>query len=191
MDLRAAAAVALRQGRPAGEPCAGPAGLAFMGCRSCVMSRPKRVLTIRRSGLRLRRPVWRALRPGSGIGCCRSRIGSCWRMCGGWRGSGSARRIQTGSARGCSRSRRRDPCTIAELLSGAREPMLARPALMNLLWAGDALVDVSSADRRGQPRVARGCGWRDDRAALAVERRRAADDRRRDDHGHGRWTART
>jgi TnsA-like endonuclease N terminal len=34
-------------------------------------------------------------------------------------------------------------CTIAELLSGAREPMLARPALMNALWAGDALVDVS------------------------------------------------
>jgi hypothetical protein len=34
--------------------------------------------------------------------------------------------------------------TIAELLSGAREPMLARPALMNLLWAGDALVDVSA-----------------------------------------------
>ena len=33
---------------------------------------------------------------------------------------------------------------IGELLSGAREPMLARPALMNLLWAGDALVDVSA-----------------------------------------------
>jgi hypothetical protein len=36
-------------------------------------------------------------------------------------------------------------CTIAMLLSGAREPMLARPVLMNLLWAGDALVDVSAS----------------------------------------------
>jgi hypothetical protein len=35
--------------------------------------------------------------------------------------------------------------TIAELLSGAREPMLARPVLMNLPWAGDALVDASAA----------------------------------------------
>ena len=35
------------------------------------------------------------------------------------------------------------PCTIAELLSGAREPMLARPVLMNMLWAGEALVDLS------------------------------------------------
>jgi hypothetical protein len=35
-------------------------------------------------------------------------------------------------------------CTIAELLSGAREPMLARPLLMNALWTGDALVDVSA-----------------------------------------------
>ena len=34
--------------------------------------------------------------------------------------------------------------TVAELVSGAREPMLARPLLMNLLWAGDALVDVSA-----------------------------------------------
>jgi hypothetical protein len=34
--------------------------------------------------------------------------------------------------------------TIAELVSAAREPMLARPVLMNLLWAGDALLDVSS-----------------------------------------------
>ena len=37
-----------------------------------------------------------------------------------------------------------DSCTIAELVSGAPEPMLARPVLMNLLWAGDALVDVSA-----------------------------------------------
>ena len=35
-------------------------------------------------------------------------------------------------------------CTIGELVSGAREPMLARPVLMNLLWAGDALLDVSA-----------------------------------------------
>jgi hypothetical protein len=28
-------------------------------------------------------------------------------------------------------------------MSGSREPMLARPVLMNLLWAGDALLDVS------------------------------------------------
>ncbi|MHB1568153.1 MAG: TnsA-like heteromeric transposase endonuclease subunit [Solirubrobacteraceae bacterium] len=35
-------------------------------------------------------------------------------------------------------------CTIAELVAVAREPMLARPVLMNLLWAGDALVDVSA-----------------------------------------------
>jgi hypothetical protein len=34
--------------------------------------------------------------------------------------------------------------TIAELVSGAREPMLTRPLLMNLLWAGDALIDVSA-----------------------------------------------
>jgi hypothetical protein len=35
-------------------------------------------------------------------------------------------------------------CTIAELMSCAREPILARPVLMNLLWAGDALLDVSA-----------------------------------------------
>jgi hypothetical protein len=35
-------------------------------------------------------------------------------------------------------------CTIAELVSCAREPMLARPVLMNLLWAGDAFLDVSA-----------------------------------------------
>jgi hypothetical protein len=34
------------------------------------------------------------------------------------------------------------PRTIAELLSGALEPMLARPVLMHLLWVGRALVDV-------------------------------------------------
>jgi TnsA endonuclease N terminal len=39
-------------------------------------------------------------------------------------------------------------CTIAELLSGAREPMLARPASMNLLWTGDALIDLPGQHRR-------------------------------------------
>jgi hypothetical protein len=34
------------------------------------------------------------------------------------------------------------PCTICELLSGALEPMLARPVLMHLLWVGRVLVDV-------------------------------------------------
>lgn len=36
-------------------------------------------------------------------------------------------------------------CTIAEVLAGARERMLALPVLMNLLWSGDALVDPSAA----------------------------------------------
>ena len=33
--------------------------------------------------------------------------------------------------------------TVGELLSGAREPLLARPVLMHLLWAGEALADLS------------------------------------------------
>jgi hypothetical protein len=33
--------------------------------------------------------------------------------------------------------------TIGEVLSGAREPTLARPLLMHMLWVGDALVDLS------------------------------------------------
>jgi hypothetical protein len=33
--------------------------------------------------------------------------------------------------------------TIGELLRGAREPALARPVLMHLLWAGDALLELS------------------------------------------------
>ena len=37
--------------------------------------------------------------------------------------------------------------TISELLAGAREPALARPVLMHMLWAGDAMVDVTDADR--------------------------------------------
>jgi hypothetical protein len=32
---------------------------------------------------------------------------------------------------------------ISELLADAREPVLARPVLMHLLWAGDVLVDVA------------------------------------------------
>lgn len=37
------------------------------------------------------------------------------------------------------------PSTVRELVSGAREPMLARPVLMNLLWAGEALADLSES----------------------------------------------
>ena len=33
--------------------------------------------------------------------------------------------------------------TISELLADAREAMLARPVLMHMLWAGDALADLS------------------------------------------------
>jgi hypothetical protein len=49
--------------------------------------------------------------------------------------------------------------TIGELMSDAREAMLARPVLMHLLWAGDALVDLSGpvGDEtmvRARPRVA-------------------------------------
>lgn len=32
---------------------------------------------------------------------------------------------------------------VGELVSAAREPMLARPVLMHLLWAGEALADLS------------------------------------------------
>jgi hypothetical protein len=35
------------------------------------------------------------------------------------------------------------PSTVGELVSGAREPMLARPVLMHLLWAGEAFADLS------------------------------------------------
>jgi hypothetical protein len=35
------------------------------------------------------------------------------------------------------------PRTIGELVSGAREPALGRPVLMNLVWAGEARVDLS------------------------------------------------
>jgi hypothetical protein len=34
-------------------------------------------------------------------------------------------------------------CTIGELVSRAREPVLARPVLMHLFWAGEAVVDMS------------------------------------------------
>jgi hypothetical protein len=51
-------------------------------------------------------------------------------------------------------------CTIGELVAGAREAMLARPVLMNMLWAGEALADLSeplAEDSRvwGRLRVAR------------------------------------
>lgn len=35
------------------------------------------------------------------------------------------------------------PCMIFELLLRSREPMLARPVLMHLLWAGEAEADLS------------------------------------------------
>jgi hypothetical protein len=35
-------------------------------------------------------------------------------------------------------------CTVGELLSGARELALARPMLMHMLWAGEALADLSA-----------------------------------------------
>jgi hypothetical protein len=35
------------------------------------------------------------------------------------------------------------PSTVGKLVSGAREPMLARPVLMHLLWAGEALADLA------------------------------------------------
>ncbi len=37
-----------------------------------------------------------------------------------------------------------DRSEICELLAGAREPVLARPVLMHMLWAGDALVDAAA-----------------------------------------------
>ena len=69
-------------------------------------------------------------------------------------------------------------CTIAELVSGAREPMLARPVLMSVLWAGDALLDVSAPIGENSFVWTAFAGWRDDRRAVAVEHRRAAGDRR-------------
>lgn len=35
--------------------------------------------------------------------------------------------------------------TVGELVAGSREPMLARPVLMHLLWTGDAMIDLSQA----------------------------------------------
>ena len=35
------------------------------------------------------------------------------------------------------------PSTVGELVSEAREPMLARPVLMHSLWAGEAVADLS------------------------------------------------
>ena len=39
-------------------------------------------------------------------------------------------------------------CTIGELLTDAREPALARPVLMHMLWAGEVLVDCRSRSAR-------------------------------------------
>jgi len=50
------------------------------------------------------------------------------------------------------------PCTICELLSGAVEPMLARPVLMHLLWVGQVLVDVGEPIADGS-RVWASSGW--------------------------------
>ncbi|MGZ4325980.1 MAG: hypothetical protein ACXVFQ_22050 [Solirubrobacteraceae bacterium] len=35
-------------------------------------------------------------------------------------------------------------CTVGELLSDAREPALARPVLMHMLWVGVVLADLSA-----------------------------------------------
>ena len=50
------------------------------------------------------------------------------------------------------------PCTIGELLSGAREPVLARPVLMHLLWAGEALADLSEPIGEESRRVGAAAG---------------------------------
>jgi TnsA endonuclease N terminal len=38
-------------------------------------------------------------------------------------------------------------CTVGELLAGARELALARPVLMNLLWSGEALIELAEPIR--------------------------------------------
>lgn len=73
--------------------------------------------------------------------------------------------------------------TISELIADAREPMLARPMLMHLLWVRDALADLSGPIDE-ETIVWRVCGWRHDGTGVAAVRRYAADDRRRSDHGH-------
>jgi hypothetical protein len=72
--------------------------------------------------------------------------------------------------------------TVGALLGGAREPMLARPVLMHLLWTGEAVADLSQAVGE-ESRCSDVCGWRYDRAAVAVGDRGMPEDRRRDDHG--------
>jgi hypothetical protein len=47
------------------------------------------------------------------------------------------------------------PRTIGELLFGARESALARPVLMNLLWAGEARADLSTPIGENSPLSAR------------------------------------
>jgi hypothetical protein len=72
-------------------------------------------------------------------------------------------------------------CTIGELLSGAREPMMARPVLMHLLWTARQRLICRRRSAR-EAACAGGCGWWRDRAEVAVGDRGAAGDRRRDDH---------
>ena len=144
MDLRAAAAVAIRQGRPAGEPCAGLAGVASGRAELCDVKSEERVDD----------PTFRAQVEATRLACAEAGIGCRVlsepdqqllvnvRWLAGFRErppdpDGERARMLAALAAG--------PCTIAELMSAAREPMLARPVLMNLLWAGDALVDLSAA----------------------------------------------
>jgi hypothetical protein len=35
------------------------------------------------------------------------------------------------------------PCTVGDLLAGAREQAFARPVLMNLVWSGEAVIELS------------------------------------------------
>ena len=55
---------------------------------------------------------------------------------------------------------------------------------MHMLWAGEALARRVGADRRGQRCVGASAGGGMIDVAVAVERRWAAGDRRRGDHGH-------
>jgi hypothetical protein len=55
-----------------------------------------------------------------------------------------ALRLAQGSIRGCE-ANAGDRLPPAKLLAGAQEPLLARLVLMHLLWAGEALVDLSGA----------------------------------------------
>jgi len=143
VDLRAAVAVAIRQGRQAGEPCPGSAGVAPRRSGAADVKSAERVDD----------PVFRAQVDATGRACAEAGIG--------YRVLSEPDRQLLANVRWLAGFRERPPnpdgerprmlamaaagsCTIAELLCGAREPMLARPVLMNVLWAGDALVDVSA-----------------------------------------------